>query len=662
MRFTQENRLLTIDTPLGDDVFILTGFTGTEGVSMPFSFELDLVSLDDAIDFSEIVGKEVTISLALSDDEVRFFNGIISRFSQEGQGADEQGQSYTRYTATLVPWTWYLTRTVNSRIFQNLSVPKIVEKIFQDKEFNDFQMRLTGDYTPWEYCVQYHETDFQFISRLMEQEGIFYFYEHEDGKHTMILADSPQEHNPCPHQDEVHCQLSDGAVVESEEMIQSLGWTQEIRFGTYTVKDYNFLTPTTNLQVDVPTQIKLGKGDRELYDYPGEYETRSEGEQYANIRMQAEEAQITTLSGTSNCRSLASGFLFTLKDYYRDDMNNKPYVLTSVQHSVTEPAGLSNDTTGTYTNSFTCIPHDIPFRPPLATPKPAIVGVQTAIVTGPEGEEIYTDEHGRVKVQFHWDREGLMDDETSCWIRVAQAWAGQGWGAVWIPRIGHEVVVSFIEGDPDRPLITGSVYHGSNMPPYKLPDEKTKSTIKSCSSIGGDGFNEIRFEDKKGEEQVFIHAEKNLDLRVKSDRFETTGHDRHLVVENDKKEHVKNNAHTIVDNDHVTKVGKDRHLDVAGKEAKQVAQSLSLTVSGDVIEVFKANHSEQTSGDYYLKAQNIVIEGLQNITLSVGGSYIAIEAGSIEISTVGEIKVEGTTVGISGSAMTEIKGSMVQIN
>ena len=662
MTITQENRFLSIKTPLGKDVLLLVGLSGTEGISMPFSFELQLASEKSDITFKDIIGNGVTVSIVLANGSVRYFNGIISRFSQERIGATVENLQLAYYSATMVPWPWYLTRTVNSRIFQNLSVPKIVEKIFHDKGFNDFQMRLSEQYTPWDYCVQYHETDFQFVTRLLEQEGIYYFYEHENGKHALVLADSPKEHKPCPQQDTVGCQLTVGGI-EDEDMINTLGWMQEIRFGKYTTKDYNFLMPTTNLQVEVPTKISLGQGDRELYDFPGEYETRNEGDQYANIRMQAEEAQVTILSGTSNCRAFASGYRFTLQDYTRNELNNKPYALTSVWHGVTEPIGGSGEgSTVAYSNSFTCIPLDVPYRPPLTTPKPVIAGVQTAIVTGPAGEEIYTDEHGRVKVQFHWDRDGKNDEKTSCWIRVAQGWSGVGWGAVWIPRIGHEVVVSFIEGDPDRPLITGSVYNASNTPPYKLPDEMTKSTIKSNSTKGGGGFNEIRFEDKKGDEQIFIQAEKNLDLRVKNDRFETINHDHHLTVENNMIEHIKNERHETVDIDHYEDIGKDRHLDVKGKEAKQVAQSLSLTVQGDVIEVFKAAHSEQTGGDYYLKAQNVVIEAMQNITLSVGGSYIAIEQATIEIKTSGQITIEGTQTGISGTAMTEIKGGLVKIN
>ena len=315
-----------------------------------------------------------------------------------------------------------------------------------------------------------------------------------------------------------------------------------------------------------------------------------------------------------------------------------------------------------------------------------IKGTQTAIVAGRKGEEIHTDEHGRIKVQFHWDRESKGDENSSCWIRVGQLWADRGWGAVYIPRVGQEVIVGFLEGDPDRPIIIGCVYHGTNRPPYKLPGEKTKSTVKSGSSPGGGGFNEIRFEDKKGEEQLFLHAEKNQDIRVKNDCFEWIGNDRHLIVKNDQKEQVENNRQEAIGADHNEEIGKDRHLKVKGKEAKAVDGSHSFTVKGDVVEVFKANHSEQVTNDYYLKGDNVVIEGMSNVTIKVGQSFIAIESPGIRIGTNGQIVLEakstisakgtaGVTIEspaqaeiksakttVKGDAMTIIQGGLVKIN
>jgi len=665
---TQENKLLSIETPLGKDTLLLARFNGQEGLSEMFYFDMDLFSEQQSIVFKDIIGENVTISITLADGSKRFFNGLISRFSQEHGSSDTKDKLQSSYySATMVPWLWLLTRTSNSRIFQNLSVPDIVEKVFSDKGFTHYKFNLNASYDPREYTVQYRETDFNFISRLLEEEGIYYFFEHEDGKHTLVIADHSGVNIPCPTQESAKFKVIGREDFGHEDQIESLKMAKQIQAGKYTLNDYNYEIPNTDLKVTSETTDTLGPGDREKYDYPGGYARRNTGDTLVALRMEEEEARITTLSGTSDCRAFVTGCRFKLEDSYRDDWNNKEYLLTRIRHKADQASSYFTGSSlkeekKIYKNHFDCISHEVPFRPRRRTPVPVVEGVQTAVVVGPSGEEIYTDDYGRIKVQFHWDREGQFDENTSCWLRVGQSMAGSGWGAMFLPRIGHEVIVDFIEGNPDRPIVTGQVYHSINRPPYKLPDEKTKSTFKSNSSPDGKGFNEIRFEDKKGEEQVFIHAEKNFDLRVKNDRFETIDQNRHLHVLQDKFEQVDNNRNETIDADHKEKIGKDRHLDVTGKEAKQVGGSLSLTVKGDVIDVFKANHSEQTTKDYYLKAQNIVIEAMQNITLSVGGSYIAIEKGSIEIKTSGEITINGTQVSISGKTMTEIKGGVVKIN
>ena len=311
-----------------------------------------------------------------------------------------------------------------------------------------------------------------------------------------------------------------------EDVITILEKHQEVTPSKYTLNDFNFKTPATDLKVEVTSQQAMAPKELEIYDYPGEYEKRGGGERLSNLRMQEEEAQITKITGSSVCRMFTSGYRFVLKNYYRSDMTDKPFVLTNVDHSADEEGSYqtgSEQSAFTYMNNFTCIPFDVPFRPLRTTPKPLVQGSQTAIVTGPAGEEIYTDEHGRVKVQFHWDREGKRDDKSSCWIRVSQLWAGAGWGAMYIPRIGQEVIVDFLEGDPDQPIIIGRVYHGTNKPPYGLPGEKTKSTIKSDSTLGGGGSNEFRFEDKKGSEEIYLHGQKDWTIAIENDKNQTVG-------------------------------------------------------------------------------------------------------------------------------------------
>jgi type VI secretion system secreted protein VgrG len=651
MAYKQENRLIAIDTPLRKDVLLLAGFHGSEGISRLFNFELAMVSENHSISFADIVGKNVTVSVVLADASKRYFNGVISRFAQGRGGGDKGGDPrFSSYRATMVPWPWLLTRTADSRIFQKLSVPDIIDKVFKEKEFNDFKVKLQGSYDKRDYCVQYRETDFNFVTRLMEEEGIHYFFEHENGKHSLVLADSPQENKPCLKQKSARYQLSGEGLMEAD-VITGLDRMQEIRPAKYTLNDFNFEIPNTELKVNVPSSQKLGPGEREIYDYPGMYAKKNEGDRLTRIRMEEEEAQITTIAGSSNCRAFTSGVRFTLTSYYRSDMNNKDYLLTAIEHEAEQ--GWDDKSDLSYSNRFTCIPFDVPFRPPRLTPKPVVRGSQTAIVVGPKGDEIYTDEHGRVKVQFHWDREGKKDENSSCWIRVAQLWAGANWGAMYIPRIGQEVIVDFLEGDPDRPIITGRVYHGVNKPPYPLPAEKTKSTIKTNSSQGGEGFNELRFEDKKGEEQIFVHAEKDIDQRVKNDIREWVGRDRSLIVKRDDYETIEFDRHLTVTRDDMTTIGRDRNLKVAGKEATEVAGSRSITVTGDMIEVIRKSGSVEAGGDYYIKGMNVVIEGMTGLTIKVGGSFVTLNAGGVFIS--------GPMVNLNsgGAALSGVAGKIV---
>jgi type VI secretion system secreted protein VgrG len=569
MSYTQDNRPIRIYTPLGDNVLLLTGLSGVEGISVPFRFELELVSEDHNIAFEKIVGRRVTISIQLPSGNNRFINGVISEFLQGGGGVEvDKGRRLAAYGALLVPELWMLDVTTDSRIFQNLTAPEIIEKILKEYTIS-YKTDLRGQYPKREYCVQYRETDFNFISRLMEDEGIYYYFQHEDKKHTAFLIDRSGCHEKCPGQETARYELSADGVSE-DDVITGLEWKKQIRYGQYTVKDFNFKLPKGDLEVSVSTKYELGPGKREAYFYPACHTTKSEGERIARLRMEEEEAKITSISGSSTCRAFTSGYRFTLEDYYRRDMDQKEYLLTSVEHEAVQP--IDNSSPYQYSNTFVCIPYEVQYRPGRSTRKPLVMGSQTAIVVGPKGEEIYTDKHSRVKVQFHWDREGKRDENSSCWIRVSQPWAGSGWGALSIPRIGHEVVVDFIEGDPDRPIITGSVYHGNNKPPYPLPDEKTKSTLKSDSSLGGGGFNEMRFEDKKGSEEIFIHGQK----------------DWNTVIENDKDQKITRNDTITVGNFFSITCGKSRMtMDKEG----------NVTITGLKFNFEAADHIQISSKD-----------------------------------------------------------------
>jgi len=625
----------------------VVAFTGKEELSHLFSFHLDLASKDWEIDLNAVVGQPASLTIKSVEGE-RTIHGLVARMEEGGKG-----EEFVPYKTLLVPEVWLLTRFFRSRIFQKVTVKDIVQEVLKGAGIptSRFRFALKRALPAREYCVQYRETDWAFISRLLEEEGIFYFFEQKDKETVLVMGDSPDAVLAIGKPEKIPFR-EPSATGAAKEAVYEFRFAQELKSGKYALKDYNFTRP----DVLIEGEAKAKRDDKlEIYDYPGYYgvaesggisdaekfksgDLTSLGKDIAQIRLEEEQATRCRAEGLALCRRFLPGFFFELAEHSR--FGGK-YLLTSVTHTGSQPAvPAAGAPKVTYQNQFTCIPKEVPFRPVRITPKPVVKGVQNAWVTGPKGEEIYTDSYGRVKVQFPWDRQGKKDDKTSSWVRVSSAWAGKGWGAVYIPRIGQEVLVDFLEGDPDRPIIVGRVYNGSNMPPYKLPDEKTKSTVKSDSSKGSEGFNEIRFEDAKGKEQIFIHGEKDIDIRIKNDRREWIGRNRHLIVKQDKFEHVENKRHETVDSDHLEKIKGDRNLTVEGKEAVEIGGSHSLTIKGDVIEVFKANHSEKTSNDYYLKADNIVIEADTNVTIKVGGSHIAIEAGGIKIGTDGQLKIE----------------------
>ncbi len=656
---TQKHRTLALETALGRDALLIERVIGHEALGRPFEYRVQAVSTSDTFSFDRLVGTGATIRLEVlhagaGGVKTRYFNGIVSQLAHIGY--DQHMMS--RYELVLVPWLWFLTRRADCRIFQNKTVPEIVEKVFSEAGFKNYELQLSGSYPAREYCVQYRETDFNFVQRLMEHEGIYYYWKHEKNAHWMIICDAMSAHSPVPdHGPLVYRSKSSG--VHEDYYIHSWKLRQRVTPGAYAINSFNFEapapTPTTKLLSKSNQKHAHEHGDAEVYDNPGDYYDNRDGERLARIRREEVQTETKTVSGEANARWLSVGSLFATDEMPRKDQNGE-YLATAMSFQ----AEGGNFTSGTgsgedlFTCSFSGIPKSCVFRAAREAVVPRVQGPQTAIVSGPSNEEIYTDEYGRVKVQFLWDREGKFDAGSSCWIRVAQIWAGKGWGAVHTPRIGQEVIVDFLEGDPDRPIITGRVYNGVHMPPYKLPDEKTKSTVKSNSSIGSKGFNEIRMEDKKGSEQLFIHAERNQDIRVKADRFETIGQNRHLVVEKDKLEHVKNNRDEIVDATHKEKIGSDRNLTVGGKQAISIGGSHSLTVKGDAIEVFKSNHSETTSGDIYLKGANVIIEANTNITLKVGGSWIAIAADGVKMS--------GPTATVEGTTMADVHAPTVKIN
>ena len=649
MPHSQEGRLISLTTPLGEDVLLLAGLSGHEAISRLFSFHLDLLTEHGPIDFTQIIGKNVTISVAQSDNTARYFNGMVSHFAQSGSDTN-----FIHYQMEVVPWTWTLTRYADCKIFHNKKVSDIVEQVFQDRGFTDYKLSLNGSYSPLEYCVQYRETDFNFISRLMEQNGIFYFFQHAMGKHTMVIADSSSIHEPCPGQESAGYNLVGGGL-DADDVVNSWNIEQELRTGKYTLTDYNFKTPSASLLASEPTIVSVGgNAGFEIFDHPGEYATRGDGTTFAKLRMQEEEAGHLVAHGSSVCRAFTTGYKFDLADHYQDSMNTS-YVLTEIQHIASVGGTYSGSSSGgsdSYSNHFTCIPETVPFRPARLTPKPFVQGPQTAVVIGKasysdtsgddgggDGEEIWVDTFGRVIVRFPWDRAGAC----SCRLRVSQDWAGQGWGAITIPRVGQEVIVSFLEGDPDRPIITGRVYNANQTVPYPLPDNQTRSTFKTRSSEGGgaDNYNELRFEDKTGSEQIFLRGEKDFDTRLKNDIREWVGNNRSLIVTQDQME----------------KAGGDLHSQVTGNLNQKIGQTLSLQVGQNLYEKSGTNFAHEAGQVIHLKAgMTVVLEAGTELTLKVGGNFIDINSSGISIvGTMVMINSGGAAGSGCGSSPTSPK-------
>lgn len=543
-----EPRKTLATTVLGDSVLRLHSLTGYEALSEPFQLSVTLLSdsrQNPLIDQAALLGTVVKVTVdqdytaanAIPEHPPRYFNGYVSEVALEGMYG-----SFWRYRVELRPWLWLLDKATNCRIFQNQTVPQIVEKVFKDRGFQDFRLQL-GAYEKREYCVQYRESDLAFVSRLLEHEGIYYYFEFDENKHTLVLADGTMPHEPRPTYESIDW----GPAFNSDTRQETLGgrvvdWRpkRELRAENYALRDYDFIKPTTKLEGRKTGRETVSQGTFELYDYPGGFAEAAGGNRYATVRMQEEQATLDLVEGTAQSHGLAPGYVFTLEEHRHAPQNAK-YLTTRAEYdfAVAPYEATAELTARSWTCKFTALKSSTQFRPPRVTPRPVIPGLQTAKVVGPSSDEIYTDQYGRIKVQFHWDREGKLDEKSSCWIRVAQMWAGPSWGSQHIPRIGHEVVVSFLEGDPDQPLVTGSVYNGLNKPPFTLPAAKEVSGVKSRSTQnGGKGYNELSFDDTTGKELVHFHAQKDLktvvenseDATVKNKRFTKIGGDDTEVV------------------------------------------------------------------------------------------------------------------------------------
>jgi type VI secretion system secreted protein VgrG len=703
--YTQAGRRLKVTTPLGKDVLLLNGFSGHEAISRPFFFQLECVAENaTTIAFDKLLGQKITVTLSLPGGKERCINGVCNRVAQGARDA-----TFTRYVLDLVPQAFLLSRKTQSRIFQHLSIPDILKKVLTGL---DVKWEINGTFHPRDYCVQYRESDFAFASRLMEEEGIYYFFKHSDGSHTMVVANTPGSHSDLPVESSLIFEAVGGGTRE-EDRVNAWEKAQELRSSKVTLWDHCFELPHKHLQgvASIQASVTAGKSSHklqlaanaplELYDFPGAYAQRFDGinkgggeqqdiqkifqdnSRTADLMMQSEASASVLVHAASNCRQIVSGHKFTLERHFEGD---GPWVVYQVEHSASEAADLrSGGGDFTYQNHFTCFPFDLPFRPPLLTPIPTINCPQTAVVVGPPGEEIFTDKYGRIKVQFHWDREGKNDTDSSCWVRVGQPIAGRRWGASFWPRIGQEVIVDFLDGDPDQPIILGSVYNADQMPPYlgDSPDGKHKNDnklmgVKSNTTLGGEGFNEWRFDDTKGKEQVFLHAERNMDTRVKNDSMESVGGDKHLIVggEKDGKKwgdfkqlvyrhvylHYKGSLSQTVGRNLFLLVGgegedaRDLEITCKGKRAVLVEDLDVVHVKGTRAEMFDGDQHVTVGGDQQEKVgKNHALDAGQEIHLKAG-MKVVIEAGA-QLT----LKGPGGFIDISPAGVA-IQGTMVLIN
>jgi len=636
-----------IKTPLPEAELWLDSFTCQEGLSQLGRIEATLFSPRADIDANDLLGKTVSFEMALPDDNKRHFHGYITRFGYVGAFGSQHV-----YQALVRPWLWFLTRTTDCRIFQDMKVPDIVKTVFADHGVATFDLQLFRDYRVWEYCVQYRESDFDFVSRLLEHEGIYYRFEHEDGRHKLILLDSISAHDPQPAGlDRLPFYGSGGDAPPDIDYVSRWTSTQTIRPSKFASADYDFQNPHLQLRVSDGRPRGHDQGEAEVFDFPGGYTKTADGAQYMEDRLDESDSLVDTIHAATNAQNLRVGFSFSLQRHAREDPAAE-WIVTQMSFQARNGSSEAGGGGGGFHCDFQLQDKRRQFRPQRTTPKPVVQGLQSAVVVGPKGDEIHTDKYGRIRVKFHWDRAEHRDERSSCWVRVAQQWAGKNFGAMFIPRIGHEVLVSFLEGDPDQPIVTGCVYNGDNMPPWGLPANATQSGWLTRSSKGGayGNANMIRFEDKKGSEELSIHAERNMSTSVElndsqsvgQDQSIQVGRDQKMMVKRDRTVNVEKNEAMSVGLSQALKVGTDQSVHVVGKQTTQVDGAQSITVNGNLATVTKASRIDQTTANESRKVggnQTFEVGGL----LSYKAATMVFEAGHIEHKVTGANSVVHTS-------------------
>ncbi|AZD82708.1 type VI secretion system tip protein VgrG [Pseudomonas chlororaphis] len=645
---------LTVDDFQGD--LQVLSFEGIEGISQPFRFDLELVSENPDLDLETLLHKQAFLAF---DPQGSGIHGQIYRVAQ-----GDAGKRLTRYKVSLVPQLAYLEHRTNQRIYQQMSAPKIIALILEEHgiQGNAYQFQLGTPCPDRDYCVQYDETDLHFIQRLCEEEGLHYHFQHSPQGHLLVFGD---DQTVFPKLGQPTAYIQGSGMVADEPVIKGFNLRLETRTRRTTRRDYDFEKPRLQLEAAYKPEAESEEPDLEDYDYPGRFTDRARGKFLSQRALERHRADYQQAEGWGDQTRLVSGHFLELSEHPRSEWNDL-WLLTHIVHEGKQPQVLeesvTSDTTDNkddfhqgYRNRFLATPWQVFYRPALNHPKPRVLGSQTAVVTGPKGEEIHCDPYGRVKVQFHWDREGKADDKTSCWLRVSSSWAGDRYGALVIPRIGMEVLVTFLEGDPDQPLITGCLYHKEHPVPYALPANKTRTVFKSMSSPGGAGYNELRIEDKKGAEQIFIHAQRDWDENIEHDQKIRIGHERHDTVEKNSYTELKAEEHRITHADRKTETRADDHLTVGENQHIKLGTA-QLTKAGQEI---------------HLKAgAKMVIEAGSELTIKAGGSFIKLDAGGVTVVgpvvkiNAGGSAGSGTGIGIKppglpGAADKDKAGSLM---
>ncbi len=602
----QQDRIAKLHSPLPEGTVAIHRFHGHEALSRHSTYSLDLYGTRASIDFDALLGRKIAIEIEIYKDPPRFFNGVITDAEWIGERDD-----YYYFRMTLRSWTWLLARTTDCRIFSDMSVTDIIAAVLGDHGFATHAFRTTATYPQLPYCVQYRESDYAFVSRLMEAFGLYFFFEHDRGDHVMVIADARSSHAPLPGGGTIPFRpIRDDHRIE-EEYLTDLDRRRRFATGKVTLDDYDFERPNADLVAEEEAGSAYAEGALEAYDYPGRYVVEDEGRHLAKVRLEAAQARDRTRAAAGSALSLFPGALVTVRNH-PDGAQNREYLVTSAEHvyeAETVRSGAMAPRETAHNGRYGLLPADHPFRAPQTTRKPVIPGAQTAKVVG-DGE-IDVDEYGRILVAFHWDRQ----DRRSCRIRVAQVWAGNGWGGMFIPRVGMEVIVQFLEGDPDRPIVTGCVYNGDNAVPWPLPRDKTIAGVKSRSSEDGSGSNEFVFDDTTGDELVRLHAERDLEATVENDERRTVGNDRTEDVGND----------------------------------------VTVAIGG--------NRSEEVGGDHdTLVMGTLSLEAYAQMRFKVGASTITLTPGSIEIAAP-TVTVKGDALAqVEASGPTVVKGAVVLIN